>query len=249
MLIDQIKINGRARTDTGDIESLARSMRKLGQLQPIGVDADGVLVFGGRRLMAAQSLGWVEIEARVIDCDALQAEHDENEIRKQFTVTERLAIAQRIAERLQGPNGTRQGQRTDLGTSGNISGSERGETKDIAAAKAGLGSGKTMEAAQKVVELGAPELVEAMDAGKVSIHAAATIAVLPKDEQGRIDYDDKAAVRKAREQAKPKTRIHFVIEYEDAHQGAEEFAATLVSRDAAFASELRAALDSALGDA
>lgn len=86
---------------------------------------------------------------------ALQAEHDENEIRKQFTVTERLAIAQRIAERL----GVRQGQRTDLGTSGKISPGEPGRTRDIAASKAGLGSGKTFEAAQKVVEHGAPELV------------------------------------------------------------------------------------------
>lgn len=80
---------------------------------------------------------------------------DENELRKSFTVTERLAIAQRIAERL----GMRQGQRTDLPTSGNISLSEAGQTRDLAAAKAGLGSGKTLEAAQKVVEHGTPELV------------------------------------------------------------------------------------------
>lgn len=247
MLIDQIKINGRARAEVGDIESLARSMKKLGQLQPIGVGADGVLVFGGRRLMAARSLGWTEIEARVIDCDALQAEHDENEIRKSFTVTERLAIAQRIAERLCPPGGTRQGQRTDLGTSGNISGSERGETKDIAAAKAGLGSGKTLEAAQKVVEHGATELVEAMDAGKVSIHAAAAIASLPKPDQSRIDYSDKSQVKQAREQAKPKTRIHCVIEYEDAHSGAAEFAEALIQRDAGFAAELLSALSDAMG--
>ena len=90
-----------------------------------------------------------------------------------------LAIAQRIAERL----GVRQGQRTDLGTSGNISPSDQGRTKDLAAAKAGLGSGKTLEAAQKVVESGAPELVAAMDEGKVSIHAAARIAELPREEQ------------------------------------------------------------------
>lgn len=243
MLIDQIKINGRARTDTGDIESLARSMRKLGQLQPIGVDADGVLVFGGRRLMAARSLGWAEIDARVIDCDALQAEHDENEIRKQFTVTERLAIAQRIAERMDGRHG---GDRKS-NQGGNISTlNEAGKTRDIAAAKAGLGSGKTMEAAQKVVERGIPELVEAMDSGMVSIHAAASIAALPKEDQSRIDYADKSQVRQARDHARPKTRIHFVIEYEDAHSGAAEFAETLIKRDVGFAAELRSALDDAL---
>lgn len=244
MLIDQIKINGRARAEVGDIESLARSMKKLGQLQPIGVGADGVLVFGGRRLMAARSLGWTEIEARVIDCDALQAEHDENEIRKSFTVTERLAIAQRIAERLC-PDGGRQGRRTDLHA--NAGKSEKGETADIAARQAGLGSAETLKRAQKVVEHGAPELVEAMDAGKVSIHAAASIASLPKPDQSRIDYSDKSQVKQARERAKPKTRIHFVIEYEDAHSGAAEFAETLIQRDASFAAELLAALSDAMG--
>jgi ParB family chromosome partitioning protein len=244
MLVNQIKIGERARADAGDIESLARSMRKLGQLQPIGVDADGVLVFGGRRLMAARSLGWAEIEARVIDCDALQAEHDENEIRKQFTVTERLAIAQRIAERLQGRHGG--DRKTDQG--GNISTlDEAGKTRDLAAAKAGLGSGKTLEAAQKVVERGVPELVEAMDAGKVSIHAAAELTSLPKEDQRRIDYSDRQQVKRAREQTKQKARIHIVIEYEDAHQGAEDLAATLIKRDAGFAAELRAALNFALG--
>lgn len=60
----------------------------------------------------------------------------------------------------------RQGQRTDLATSGNISPSDdAGRTKDIAARQSGLGSGKTLEAAQKVVDKGTPELVAAMDEG------------------------------------------------------------------------------------
>lgn len=58
----------------------------------------------------------------------------------------------------------------------------QGRTKDIGAAKADL-TGKTLEAAQKVVEHGTPELVAAMYAGKVSIHAAAAIATLPSEEQ------------------------------------------------------------------
>ena len=78
------------------------------------------------------------------------------------------ALAASIAERLQG----RVGSPELRANSGNISPIEQGRTKDIAAAKAGLGSGKTLEAAQKVVERGIPELVEAMDRGKVTIHAA-----------------------------------------------------------------------------
>ena len=75
-----------------------------------------------------------------------------------------LAIAQRIAERLQGRHGSNQ---FEVKGCGNISTSscEAGKTRDLAAAKAGLGSGKTLEAAQKVVEHGAPELVAAMDEG------------------------------------------------------------------------------------
>ena len=73
------------------------------------------------------------------DLDALKVERDENEIRKSFTVTERLAIAQRIAERLC-PDGSRQGQRTDLGK--NLPMSEKGKTAEIAARQSGLGSRK-----------------------------------------------------------------------------------------------------------
>lgn len=49
---------------------------------------------------------------------------------------------------------------------GNISRAEEaGRTSDIIAKKVGLGSGKTLEAAQKVAAHGTPELVAAMDAG------------------------------------------------------------------------------------
>jgi len=92
------------------------------------------------------------------DIEALKVERDENEMRKQFTVTERLAIAQRISERMQG----RVGGDRKSDQAGNISGMDKGDTRDIAARRAGLGSGKTLEAAQRVVERGTPALVEAM---------------------------------------------------------------------------------------
>lgn len=78
------------------------------------------------------------------DLDALKVEHDENEQCKEPTVSERVALAEAIAERLQG----RRLANLVQNRSGNISCSEeQGKTRDLAAAKAGLGSGKTLEAA------------------------------------------------------------------------------------------------------
>ena len=50
-----------------------------------------------------------------------------------------VAIAEAVAERL----GKRQGAGHHADKPGNISGFEKGETRDLAAAKAGLGSGET----------------------------------------------------------------------------------------------------------
>ena len=70
---------------------------------------------------------------------------DENEMRKAFTVSERVALAEAIAKRLHG----RAGNPELRANCGNISTIEAGQkTRDLAAAKAGLGSGKTLEAAR-----------------------------------------------------------------------------------------------------
>jgi ParB family chromosome partitioning protein len=46
----------------GDLSALAASIAEVGLLQPIGVSADGELVFGERRLRACRDLlGWTEI--------------------------------------------------------------------------------------------------------------------------------------------------------------------------------------------
>ena len=178
--IDSIVVGERARKDTGEMDSLERSMSKLGQLQPIGITHDNVLVFGERRLRAAKHIGWTEIEARIIDCDALLAEHDENVIRKQFTVTEQIALAQVI----QGQVAGRAGGNRMPEHSGNISGKvDQGDSRDIAARAAGLGSGKTLEAAQRVIERGTPELIEAMDKREISIHGADKLARQPAAKQ------------------------------------------------------------------
>ena len=195
--IASIIVEGRFRKDMGDIDGLASSIKALGQIQPIVINKDRRLIAGGRRLAAMKLLGRETIAATVFDLDdidALQVERDENDQRKSPTKSEMVALAEAIAEKLAGRVGR-------PGNSGNISLIDSGQTRDIAAAKAGLGSGKTLQAAQAVIANGIPELVQAMDDGKVTVHGAKDIASMSKDEQASIDYNDAKDLKNARNRA------------------------------------------------
>jgi N6-adenosine-specific RNA methylase IME4 len=88
-----IVVGERHRRDMGDIDALARSMAELGLLHPIVVRPDGTLIAGERRLRAAQQLGWHEIPATVVDlAAAVRGEFAENAMRKDFTLSESVAI-------------------------------------------------------------------------------------------------------------------------------------------------------------
>jgi Domain of unknown function (DUF4326)/ParB/Sulfiredoxin domain len=95
--IADVVVKDRHRSDLGDLESLAASLRELGQLQPIVVSATYRLIAGGRRLAAAKSLGWTEIDAKIASdltsaADLLRAERDENTCRKAFAPTEEYSL-------------------------------------------------------------------------------------------------------------------------------------------------------------
>jgi ParB/RepB/Spo0J family partition protein len=91
--IDKIQIGTRHRREMGDIASLAGSMGELGLLQPVVVRPDGHLIAGERRLRAAQLLGWETIPVTVVDLDEIaRGEFAENAIRKDFTLSEAVAI-------------------------------------------------------------------------------------------------------------------------------------------------------------
>jgi ParB family chromosome partitioning protein len=182
---DAVHVGERHRKDLGEIEVLAASIATEGLLQPIGITEENVLVFGERRLRAFQDVLRREtIPARVVHVRSITAgEYAENEIRKDFTASERVAIGKALEAEL----GDRQGKRTDMELPQNIAEVEPGlETREIAAKKAGFGNRTTYEQAKRVVEQGVPELVEAMDAGEVSISAASVIASEPSDRQGQV---------------------------------------------------------------
>ncbi len=99
--IDAIKIGSRFRQDLGDIAALARSIETIGLLHPIVITPSHELVCGERRIEAARQLGWQEIPAHIVDIVAIVlGEQAENEVRKDFTMSERVAIGRAVEVKL-----------------------------------------------------------------------------------------------------------------------------------------------------
>jgi N6-adenosine-specific RNA methylase IME4 len=182
--IENIKIGSRFRQDMGDLQILADSIAAEGLLQPIGITENDELVFGERRIQAALLLGWQTIPARIVQVSSIMVgEYHENEIRKDFTTSERVAIGREIEKLL----GNRQGQRMDLEPPQHIGEVSKGEeTAEIAARKAGFGNPETYRLAKKTIQQGVPELVRKMDDGIVSIPVAATVAEQLPEKQKEI---------------------------------------------------------------
>src|SRR6516225_758949 len=107
--IADITVGSRHRKDMGDLTGLAESIRQEGMLQPIGVTDRLELVFGERRIRAVRDiLKRKTILARIVDVTSILAgEYHENEVRKDFTPSERVAIARAIERQV----GNRRGQR------------------------------------------------------------------------------------------------------------------------------------------
>lgn len=172
--ISGIHVGERSRKDLGDIEGLARNIEEVGLLQPIGVTPDHRLIFGDRRLRAYELLGRRTIPVRVIDLNVLLGQFSENFHRKEYTVSERVAIVEAMRTfRHGGDRRSDQVRKCD----------DDALTVDEAAKRAGLGGKDGYARARAVINKGVPELVEAMDLGKIAISKAVEIAKLPEEDQ------------------------------------------------------------------
>jgi ParB family chromosome partitioning protein len=104
--VEDIKVKGRIRKDVGDMSALADSMKRLGQISPIMVNENNVLIAGGRRREAVKMLGWKTINAGVVDAPdkltQLESEVEENIQRQDFNSDE-IAAATKSLYKLQNP--------------------------------------------------------------------------------------------------------------------------------------------------
>jgi ParB-like chromosome segregation protein Spo0J len=223
--IAEIVLGERHRRDMGDLQSLAGSMRELGLLQPIGITGDHRLVFGARRVKAAQMLGWTCILARVVDLPSIVAgEYAENEIRKDFTPSERVALVEAFRTLRKGGDRLSE-QFRNCGT-----GAIR---TDEAAQRAGFTSQDQFERARAVITHGMPEVVAAMDAGKASISAAAVLATQPRDFQSQVAGRSAAEIRDAVAKVRAAQRVVKTSAPPEVRQAVAERAVSAVDAAAA----------------
>ena len=100
--VDAIRIGERDRSDLGNLDELADSIKAVGLLHPVVVTADNELVAGGRRLAAVKQLGWSEVPVTVVDlttaADVLRAELEENTCRKPLSPLEASYARERRAK-------------------------------------------------------------------------------------------------------------------------------------------------------
>lgn len=99
--LSSILIEDRQRQDYGDISNLASSLKRYGLIQPIVLrKSDNRLVAGGRRLAAATSLGWVDINfvylEEMANDELIELEIEENVRRKEMTWQERCLAIKKI---------------------------------------------------------------------------------------------------------------------------------------------------------
>lgn len=180
--LDSITVADRIRKDNGDIDALARSIQERGLINPVTLmEQTGggyVLIAGLRRLNAVRSLGRTEIRATVLSPmeadDSLMLEIAENEQRKEFTVAERLAYAERIkAVELEKSRQRMSAAKKNGGLEG-VAGRpplEQGKTRDIVAKKAGFTSNQQMRRAAAIADK-RPDLLDKVDKKEMTLTGA-----------------------------------------------------------------------------
>jgi ParB-like chromosome segregation protein Spo0J len=157
--VDAIRVGERHRKDLGDIAGLAASMAGLDMLEPIVVRPAGrgryELVCGARRLAAAKQRGQTTVPAIVrnlTDAEALKAEFAENTQRKDFTLSEAVAI-KRALEPIE-REAAKQRQRESKGRGkkgGQVAPPLKGRAADKAAKATGVAR-RTLEKAEAIVD-------------------------------------------------------------------------------------------------
>lgn len=164
-----IKVNTRFRKDPGNLEALVKSIQEIGLLHPVVISYEDELIAGWRRLEACKKLGWNRIPVTRVPLKELaKGEFHENFVRKDFTVSEMVAIKRALEPEFEGRQGRPEkgAESAPLGKSREVVASYIGVSHDTLTKAEML-----VDAAQKDPERFAATL-ESVDNGDTSLNYA-----------------------------------------------------------------------------
>lgn len=173
MLVDtgKIVVRDRIRKDFGDIEELAKDIKENGLINPPVVTPEMELIAGERRLRAMKSLGYPQVEVRVMTVqDALhqlKLEISENENRKEFSFSEKMEWAERLKEEYR-----KIAEVNSLSGTSVQHGTVVGRVDERVADEVGIGGKTTLRKAEYIKANADEEMIRQLDDGQLSINAA-----------------------------------------------------------------------------
>ena len=169
--IDKVIVNDRIRKDFGNIDELAQDIKDNGLINPPVVTPEFELIAGERRYRAMKTLGWQQIEVRIMSVqDALhklKLEISENENRKDFSFNEKMTWAELLKEEYgkiakeNSLKGIRQEKCDKIG-----------RVDSLVAKEVGFGSKDTYRQAEYIYQNADEEMIKQLDDGKLSINKA-----------------------------------------------------------------------------
>lgn len=198
-----------------EFDALVADVAKQGLLEAI-VTLDGDILDGRNRYRACVAAG-VEPHFEVFEgADPVAFVVSKNVARRHLDESQRALAARKISS-------LKQGARLDLQHSASLH-----EVSQAKAAEILNVSERSVKTAGKVIDHGAPELVRAVEAGRVSVSAAADVATLPKAEQTEIvakgEKEILEAAKRIRAQKSEARREERIEKIADISRGNSELA-------------------------
>ncbi len=161
------------------LDGLRADIRQNGVREPV-VFLDGAILDGRNRYMCARDLGIEYPRVEFGGEDPLGYVISHNLHRRHLTESQRASVAAKLAN-------MGQGRPSDKGANLHLFQEQAPAPVTIAQAAEMLNvSERSVKSARKVHDQGAPELIAAVDAGSVSVSAAADLSERPKEEQAQI---------------------------------------------------------------
>jgi ParB-like chromosome segregation protein Spo0J len=161
-----------------EFDDLVDDIRKNGLLSPV-VMYEGKILDGRNRWSACQSLGIPHTEKTFTGQDPAAYVWSANAVRRQLTASQRAIAAAKLADLAKGSN-----QHAVKLAPGGSDAQDRVPVTSIgdAAKMAGVGR-RTVDEAKRVLENAVDGVVEAVESGELSVHAAERVSRLPREEQ------------------------------------------------------------------